>query len=166
MTLEAATRQTAHTSLFRRRVQARAGTAALTGWAVEQLNHRGFYGAWAEAPADGAPDEAVTLEELVVLLTMPQADADPRLWKLVVRTIQRGPIDVRRLARLARQERAEGLLAWLLEGLPAEEATDTTRALRAALHPRDARAPDVRYDFERLRRRPASKERLWRRPPG
>lgn len=164
MLVEAATHQTAHVSFFRRRVERLAGTDALTDWAVEELNLRGYLGAYVAQIPQRPLTPAVSLEELLVLLSMPHAEADGRHFKLIVRALQRGPIDIERLARLARQEHADTLLAWLLGGLPDSEHTPTTRALAARLHPRMTEPPDYRYDFDRLVRRPATRDQLWRRP--
>lgn len=166
MLIEAATHQSAHVSFFRRRVERLAGTAELTNWAVEELNRRGHLGAYAaDVPAQPI-NPSVTLEELLVLLAMPHAEADGRHFKLILRALQRGPIDVVRLARLGRQEHADTLLAWLLDGLPASEHTETTRALASLLRPRVTGELSYRYDFGRLVRRPASREQLWHRTRG
>ncbi len=166
MLLEAATHQTAHVSFFRRRLAPLAGGRSLTAWVVEELNVRGHLGAYGAALPQRAPNDQVSLEELVTLLAMPHTELDGRLFKLLVRTLQRGPIDVPRLARLAKQEHADTLLAWLLRHLPEGEHTETTRALAARLAPRGSGAVSYQYDFDRLVRRPASKEHLWRRPRG
>jgi hypothetical protein len=166
MLLDAATHQTPHVSFFRRRMERLAGTAALTEWAVSELNARGYFGAYGAGASVAAPTPGVSVEELLVLLAMPHAEADGRLFKLIVRTVQRGPVDVSRLARLARQEHAEALLAWLLRNLPESEHTPATRELADRLHPRGRLDVSYRYDFERLVRRPATKEQLWRRPRG
>ncbi len=158
------THQTPHTSLFRRRLERLAGGRPLNDWLVEELNRRGHLGAYANLETSGAPTEGVSLEELLVALAMPHGDADGRNWKLIVRALQKGPIDARRLARLARQERAEGLLAWLLRGLPEAEHTSTIDEVADLLRPRDTRAPSINYDFGRLVRRPATRENEWRRP--
>jgi hypothetical protein len=158
------TRQTPHMSFFRRRLERVAGARPLNDWLVEELNRRGHLGAFSAEPITGAPTPGVSLEELIVALAMPQGEADGRLWKLIVRALQQGPVDARKLARLARLERAEVLLAWLLNGLPSSERTAELTELAALLHPRDGRAPDIRYDFERLVRRPATREHAWRRP--
>jgi hypothetical protein len=116
--VEAVTHQSAHVSFFRRRLARLAGTPTLTDWAVEELNRRGYLGAYAaDVPVRPVVPE-VSLEELLVLLAMPHAEADGRHFKLIVRALQRGPVNVKRLARLARQEHADTLLAWLLNHLP------------------------------------------------
>lgn len=166
MLLDAVTHHTPHVSFFRRRLARLAGTAALTDWAVEELNLRGHFGAYGAELPTRAPTPGVTLEELVVLLAMPHAEADGRVFKLIIRALQKGPIDAARLARLARQEQAEALLAWLLRGLPETEHTPGTRELATRLSPRGTRDLDYRYDFERLRRRPATRDHLWRTPRG
>lgn len=166
MLLDAATRHARHFSFFRRRLERLAQTPALTDWAVTELNLRGYLGAYAADVPGRPPTSGVSIEELLTLLAMPHAEADGRLFKLIVRTLQRGPIDVDRLARLARQEQAEPLLAWLLRHLPEQEHTPTTRELAARLSPRGSSELDYRYDFDRLVRRPASREQLWHRPRG
>jgi hypothetical protein len=162
MLLEEATRQTAHLSFFRRRLERLARGAPLTEWLVAELNLRGYLGATGVRMPDRAPAAGVSVEALLVALAMPHTEADGRLFKLMVRTLQRGPIDVERLARLARRERADTLLAWLLAHLPESERTPTTDALAARLAPRVNAEVTYRYDFERLVRRPATRERLWR----
>lgn len=164
--VEAATHQSAHVSFFRRRLQRIAGTSALTDWAVEELNRRGHLGASAAYVPEQPITSAVSLEELLVLLAMPHAEVDGRHFKLIVRAVQRGPVDVRRLARLAKQEHADTLLAWLLRHLPESEHTESTRSLAAELRPRMPGEPSYRYDFDRLLRRPATREHLWRRTHG
>lgn len=164
--VEAATHQSAHVSFFRRRMGRVAGTADLTDWAVLELNRRGYLGAYASEVPERPLTPGVCLEELLVLLAMPHAEADGRHFKLIVRALQRGPVDVVRLARLAKQEHADTLLAWLLNGLPASEHTETTRALASLLRPRMTGALSYRYDFDRLVRRPATREHLWHRTRG
>jgi hypothetical protein len=158
------TRQTPHTSLFRRRLERLAGSRPLNDWLVDELNRRGHLGAFAADQVGGEPTAGVSLEELIVALAMPQAEADGRHWKLIVRALQRGPVDARKLARLARLERAEVLLAWLLSGVPSSELTTELAGMAELIHPRERRPPDIRYDFDRLIRRPATRENAWRRP--
>jgi hypothetical protein len=164
--LARATAQTPHTSLFRRRLECLAAGRPLDDWLVEELNRRGHWGAYTTADVAGAPSPGVSLEELIVALAMPNAEADGRHWKLIVRALQRGPFDGRRLARLARMERAEVVLAWLLRGTPQPERTAPLEALAVLLNPRCTRAPNLRYDFDRLLKRPATREDGWRRPRG
>lgn len=166
ISLEAATRQTAHVSFFRRRLERLAGDVPLTEWLVAELNLRGHLGATGVDVPARPPTPGVGLEELLVALAMPHTEADGRLFKLIVRTLQRGPVDVHRLARLARQERADALLAWLLRHLPASERTATTDALGGLLAPRMKGELAYAYDFDRLVRRPASRKQLWRAPRG
>lgn len=166
MLLDAVTHHTPHVSFFRRRIERLAATRALTDWAVAELNLRGHLGAYGADLPPRTPTPGVTLEELLVLLAMPHTEADGRLFKLIVRALQKGPVDVARLVRLAKQEQAEPLLSWLLRNLPETEHTPTTRELLARLSPRGVGEVSYRYDFDRLRRRPATREHLWRTPRG
>lgn len=133
---------------------------------MDELNLRGHFGAYAGELPTRAPTPGVALEELLTLLAMPHCEADGRLFKLIVRALQRGSFDAARLCRLARQEQAEPLLTWLLQNLPDTEHTESTRALAARLTPRGDTRVDYRYDFDRLTRRPATREQLWHRPRG
>jgi hypothetical protein len=160
------TRQTPHVSFFRRRLERVAQGRPLADWLVEELNRRGHLGAYTASEVTGAPAEQVSLEELIVALAMPHAEADARNWKLIIRALQKGPFDPATLARLAKLERADALLAWLLRGLPATERSPVLERLAALLHPRDPRDLDVRYDFTRLLRRPATREAQWRHRQG
>ncbi len=158
------TRQTPHFSLLRRRLRQRAGEVPLEDWVVAQLNRRGHRGAVGAWDVDGLVDDSVTLEELLVSLMTPDATADGRHWKLIFRAIQKGPVDLARLARLAVMERADVLLHWLVVNAPAGERTENVEALARVLHPRDTRPPTYDYDFKRLERRPALREHGWRPP--
>lgn len=158
------TSQAPHVSLFRRRLARLAGDEPVSEWVVRELNRRGHLGAFSAAGTEGAPEPTVTLEELIVALAMPHAEADGRNWKLIVRALQKGPFSPGKLARLAKLERGEVLLAWLLAGLPEQERTPELEALAKLICPRDRRPPSIRYDFGRLNKRPASSEHLWRHP--
>ena len=147
---------------------ARTGGLPLDVWLVEQSNLRGFYGAFGRNPPTTELDPALTLEAIVVGLLLPHGPADGRLLKLVVRILQSGRVDPMRLAFLARRERADAVLAWLLDKVPPAERTDPVTAIALQVsHPRGPRAPDLRYDANRLIRRPfRSSEAAWTRRPG
>lgn len=85
----------------------------------------------------------------------------------MVRILQSGGIDPARLARLARMERAEGVLHWLCLGTPDSERNKAFEAAAEpfATPPRGWRPLDLRYDFGRLIRRPfRMNEARWNRP--
>lgn len=109
-------------------------------------------------------EDRLTLEELVVGLTGPWAEADGRTLKLLLRIIQSGRLDIPRLQKLARRERAEIALHWLMTLTPESERSAGVDELAAALGgtPRGFRG--VRYDYRpsRLEGRPATAEQLWR----
>lgn len=163
-TLAQVCRQPAPRSLWYRRLRQRAGQAPVHAWLIEQANLRGFHGAY-NAQAYGAQvDPALTLEDIVVGLLSPQAPADGRTFKLVVRILQSGQLDADCLALQARRERAEGVLHWLLHLVPSAEHTPALVALREkfAMSPRGNRGVQYVYDAERLVRRPAGRQQLWR----
>jgi hypothetical protein len=148
----------AHLSFWRRGLQSRAGARDVDDWLIEQANLRGFHGAWV-MPSGCTRDADLSLEEIVVGLCAPQATADGRVFKLVVRIAQSGKIDPARLARLARMERADGVLHWLFRGVPEVERTAAFLRVAAAFAapPRGYRPPRYRYDFGRLVRRPGQR---------
>jgi hypothetical protein len=113
--------------------------------------------------AEGPPTPGLSNEELVVALLMPQAEADARTWKLVVRMLQSERLEVSPLATLARHERAEVMLHWLLGKLPPSERTGGIEAVAAALRPaRGGSTIKVVWDPSRLVKRVATGEKLWR----
>jgi len=140
-----------------------ANSATLEDWVVAELNRRGYLGAFGPTSLEGAPSEGVYDEELIVALCMPDSTNEGRHWKLVVRAIQTGTLNLARLSRLATMERADVLLAWLMQGVPAPERNEPIEALTAMLRPRGA-LPKMDYDFSRLIRQPAQREHGWRRP--
>ena len=137
-------------------------------WLVEQANQRGFFGAFGVAAPIDAPDPSVTLEAIVCGLLQPHGVADGRLFKLVVRILQSGQVDTRALSALARRERSDHVLAWLLDRVPEAERNGPLEAARAAIHPpRGHRAPRMVYDGQRLIRRPfRASEAPWTLRPG
>jgi len=153
----------AHRSFFRRTLAARARPVEapldpVHEYLVDQANLRGFFGAWSNRADRGQLDPALALEDIVVGLLQPHAPADLRALKLVLRILQSGWIDCRRLLLLARRERALPLLAWLLDLVPEPERTAPVAELLRRLRdnpPRDPRRPRFRYDPQRLVRRPA-----------
>jgi hypothetical protein len=154
-------------SFWYRTLVRRAGTRPVHDWLVEQANLRGFYGAFGPSEVVGAHDPSLSLEEVVVALVAPLAPVDGRTFKLVVRILQSGRVDARRLHWLARRERADRLLHWLLELVPREERNDALEAVAApfAMPPRAYRAPSIVYDARRLVRRVAGRGDLWRTRP-
>lgn len=155
--------QSPHLSMLRRRLAALAGTSDLHGWLIDEANRRGFFGAFNRVKAEGPPTPGLSHEELVVALLMPQAEADARTWKLVVRMLQSERLDASLLATLARHERAEVMLHWLLRQLPSSERTGGIEAVAAALRPpRGMPTVTVVWDPSRLVKRVATGEKLWR----
>lgn len=137
----------------------------LEDWLIAQANARGVHGAWVIG-GPVARDERLTFEDIVVGLCMPHAVADVRVFKLVLRILQTGMVDGPRLARLARMERAEGVLHWLCAGVPAAERNPAFEEIAAcfALVPRGWRELRLTYDFGRLLRRPFRlEEASWNR---
>src|SRR5687767_9086481 len=112
-------RQPLHRSFWRSALEARAGGAALDVWLVEQANRHGILGAVGPVLPVGPPE--VDLETVVVGLSMPHGVVDGRLFKLLLRIVQSGRLDPDRLALLARRERADHVLWWLLERIPDPE---------------------------------------------
>ncbi|MDX2010053.1 MAG: hypothetical protein SFW67_07685 [Myxococcaceae bacterium] len=112
------------------------------------------------------PTDGITDEEVLVALLMPQAEADARTWKLVVRMLQSGRLDPLRLASLARRERGDVMLAWLLARVPRTEWGPALEAVTQALRPPGHLGPvTVVWDASRLVRRPLTKGTSWRRTP-
>jgi hypothetical protein len=126
---------------------------------VEQANLRGFFGAFGPDAPKGPIDESLTLEEIVCGLLAPQGPADGRLFKLVLRILQSGRVDPTNLALLARRERADHVLVWLLAGVPAVERNPAIDAVASTMGcPRGHRPPRFDYDMNRLLRRPFRRE--------
>lgn len=160
-TYREAARQPAHRSLFREALARRARPAGdadpVHEYLIDQANLRGFHGAYSGRADLGTLDAALTLEEIIVGLLQPHAPAEGRVLKLVVRMLQSGQVDPDRLLFLARREIATGVLAWLVDLVPAAERNEHLERLGAMLRrhpPRHARPPNVRYDPRRLVRRP------------
>ncbi|MBI5548286.1 MAG: hypothetical protein HY901_30770 [Deltaproteobacteria bacterium] len=153
-------------SFWRAALQRRAGARPLQDWLVEQANLRGFLGAYNRQEPSGALDGDLTLEDIVVALCAPQAPAEGRVFKLVLRILQSGRLDLRHLAWLARREMATPVLWWLLERIPDAERTPPVQATILALGgpPRGYRGLDYDYDPQRLVRRPYQREQPWRTP--
>lgn len=166
------TLQTAHRSIWRERfaVHAVAHTSAdpVLDWLVDQANLRGFCGA-VNAVARSELYPGLSIEEIVVGCLTPDAVADGRVLKLVVRILQSNDVDVPGLLLLARRERAERLLYWLVGGTPEEERTGALPRLCdhfEALPPRGYVPVRYAYDFGRLRKRAATAGHLrWKPAP-
>jgi hypothetical protein len=163
-TIAERTRATMHRSFFRERLQRLAGDRSIVDWLVEEANVRGHFGVTTLEVPTRAPTPGLSNEEIVAGLLMPHGELDTRLFKLVLRMIQRGPIDPRKLWLEARKERADPLLFWLLERVPTEERTPGVERVTAAhpLVPRGYRPLPIHYDPRRLIRRPATRETTWR----
>jgi hypothetical protein len=153
-----------HRSFFREKLQRLAGEQALDDWLVDEANVRGHVGAISATLTDRPPTAAVSDESLVVALLMPHTPADGRLFKLVVRMLQKAALDPQALWFQARRERAEPVLHWLLQQIPASERTGAVAALAAltSTPPRGYRGLNFNYDGSRLLRRPATKESVWK----
>jgi hypothetical protein len=163
-TLAHMSRLPAHRSLWYASLVRRAAAAPVHDWLVEQANLRGFFGAYGSQSYADSPDPSLELEEVIVGLLAPQAPADGRTLKLVVRMLQSGQVNADRLRHWARRERAEGILYWLLDLVPQEELTPELIEIRAHFTkpPRGHRGVEYAYDPQRLVRRPATRDHLWR----
>ncbi len=162
LTFARATRLPPHWSAFWAELCRRAGAAdQVADWLIAQANARGFHGAYVNR--EEAVDPWLALEDLVVGLLMPHSELDARIIKLITRILQSGELDAAKLGFRARRERADIGLAWVLKLVPASERTAPLVAISEALRPARGSA-EVRfnYDPQRLVRRPASKEQLWR----
>jgi hypothetical protein len=161
------TSQSPHLSLFRRRVARIAGQPVeLHSWLIDEANRRGYFGAFNRVRAEGLPTSGIMDEEVVVALLMPDAEADGRTWKLVVRMLQAGRLNPTRLSTLARRERADVMLQWLLEKVPSSERCPPLNAVQAALRaPRHVTPVAVVWDASRLVRQPLIRGTEWRRKP-
>lgn len=166
-TLAEACRQPAFRSLWYERLRRQAGSGPPHDWLIDQANLRGFHGAYNSKVHAESPDRSLTDEELLVGLLSPHAPADGRTLKLVVRMLQSSRLNPRRLELLARRERASGVLHWLLRLIPESERTESVRELQKifATPPRGDRGVAYDYDPQRLVRRPATREQLWRTKP-
>lgn len=156
-------RTLAHRSFFRLGLEGKArpvppGQDPVHEYLIDQANLRGYRGAFSERSDLGTEDPGLSLEEIVVGLIHPAAPAEPRVLKLIVRILQSGRLDLRRLHLLARRERALANLAWLVEQIPPEERTASIEEFEIVLDrqpPRERRRPTLRYDPSRLLRRKA-----------
>ncbi len=153
-----------HRSFFRERVGRMAGAGALDDWLVEEANVRGYLGAVGSVVPDRAPTIGLSDEELIIALLMPHTPTDGRLFKLVVRMLQRATFDPQSLWFQARRERADRVLYWVLQQVPELERVTGVSALLAVISgpPRGYRGLKFNYDGSRLLRRPATKESVWR----
>lgn len=162
-TLGSVSLQTPHRSFWRAGLEARNPGLPLHEVLVQQANLRGFMGAWSARPPSLPLEPEIGLEEIVVGLCCPQAPAEARLFKLVLRILQSGRVDPRRLLLLAKRERASVVLYWLISLVPDSERNPAFE--RIAEHflqpPRGYRPLDYRYDAGRLRRRPLEVEARW-----
>ena len=162
LTFAAAARIPVHWSGFWSELVRRSGGARqVTNWLIAQANARGFHGAFVNR--EEAIDSWLTLEDVVVGLLMPHAELDARVVKLVVRLLQSSQLDAAKLAFRARRERADIALAWVLSLIPETERNPAVLSLAKLLRPPRGNAQvHFSYDSQRLVRRPASKDHLWR----
>jgi hypothetical protein len=151
-----------HWSAFRVRLTRKAGGSSLvTNWLIAQANARGFHGA--AVTLEAAVDPSLDLEDLVVGLMMPHAELDARVVKLVVRLLQSARLDPAKLAFRARRERADLALYWVLGVIPEGERNEAVRVFAGHLRaPRVTTGVEFDYDPQRLVRRAASRDHLWR----
>jgi hypothetical protein len=154
----------AHRSFFRERLTRLAGARGLEDWLLEEANVRGHLGAVGTSVPERDPTRAVSDADLIVALLMPHNEVDGRLFKLVVRMLQRAPIDPQLLWFHARRERADRVLYWLLNLVPEAERTERLGALMAACPAQPRGYVGLRFNYAnaRLLRRPATKESVWR----
>jgi hypothetical protein len=155
-------RSTRHRSFFRERLQRLAGERSLTDWLVEEANVRGYFGAMGVEVPQRPPTPGLRDEALVAALLMPHAVLDVRLFKLVIRLLQRGTVDKERLWLEARKERADSTLYWLLQQVPAAERTPELLRVLPSAPPRGYRPLPIDYDGRRLLRRAATKASTWK----
>jgi hypothetical protein len=108
-------------------------------------------------------EPSLGLEDLVVGLLRLTAPVEARLFKLVVRVLQSGKVSAPRLHLLARRERVDHVVHWLVGVVPARERTPAFEVVAKAFDapPRGYRGMNYRYDALRLVRRPATRESLW-----
>ena len=147
--------QSAHRSFWRarlaRKAEAYPGPTAVLDWLVDQANLRNFSGA-VNAVCRGVLDPSLTLEEIVVGLLTPDATAEGRILKLATRILQ-SELDLEKLLLLAKRERAERLLSWLVSGIPEQERFGTVPSVLAVFGqspPRGGARVRYDYDFGRL----------------
>ncbi len=151
-----------HWSAFWHRLsQSAGGSSQVTNWLIAQANARGFHGAFVNR--EQAVDASLGLEDLVVGLLMPHAELDARVIKLVVRLLQSTQLDAAKLVFRARRERADIALAWVLNLVPEGELTAPVVGVAKLFRkPRGDAHVRFNYDPQRLVRRPATKDHLWR----
>ncbi len=113
---------------------------------------------------DRTPTLRVSDEEIVVALLMPHASVDGRVFKLIVRLLQRTSLDAKSLWFLARRERADRVLYWLSHSVPQSERAGSIVPLLACCPgpPRGYQGLRFNYDASRLIRRVATKESVWK----
>ena len=111
------------------------------------------HGCWSDVPLQG-----------LVGLLMPHIAVDGRLFKLVIRLLQRASVDSRALWFEAKRERADRVLYWLVQQVPEVECVGCIPSVIATCpgEPRGYRGLMFNYDGNRLIRRPATKESVWR----
>lgn len=153
-----------HRSFFRERLQRLAGERKLEDWLVDEANVRGYLGAVGQRISDRAPTPNLADADLIVALLMPHSEVDGRLFKLVVRMLQRAAIVPSVLWFRARRERADVVLYWLLKLVPEGERSPLIVALMECCPtpPRGYQGVRFNYSSARLLRRPATKESVWR----
>ncbi|MFN0061410.1 MAG: hypothetical protein ACKVPX_02670 [Myxococcaceae bacterium] len=163
-TLASLAQMPAPRSFWRQRIAERASPLGVHEYLIDEANLRGFWGAFRAVTPTRPIDTLLTIEDVVVGLLAPQAPADARIFKLVLRVLQRAEFDTGRLMLRARREYAGAALFWLLSQIPNEESTPAILNLRAAFGtgPRGYRGLRYRFDPSRLHSRRARKGDLWR----
>jgi hypothetical protein len=152
-------------SYWRRSLEERTQPLSVHEYLIDEANMRGFWGAYRSNSVMRPPDEKLELEDIVVGLLAPQAPAEARVFKLVLRILQSHRLNAPKLILRAKRERALGALYWLLAQVPSEERNAAIQELSECIphSPRGYRALRYLYEPQRLVRRPATKEALWRR---
>ncbi|MGQ0507195.1 MAG: hypothetical protein ACT4TC_17945 [Myxococcaceae bacterium] len=164
--LSEALRQTMPRSLWRERLSTRASPLPVHEYLIDEANLRGFFGAFREQTPQREVDSSLDIEDVVVGLLEPQAPLEGRIFKLVLRILQSGKVSAPKLLLRAKRERADFALCWLLRLVPQPERNEAVGLLNEQIRePRAYRGLDYRYDPQRLIRRPARKDDLWRKPP-
>ena len=151
-----------HWSAFWNRITRSAGgPEQITNWLIAQANARDFHGAVVNRVEP--IDASLEVEDLVVGLLMPHAELDARVIKLVVRLLQSSQLDVAKLVFRARRERADIALTWVLSLVPEGEQSAPVVAVAKSLRkPRGDAQVRFNYDPQRLVRRAATRDHLWR----
>jgi hypothetical protein len=163
-TLADVSRSPSARSFWRERVASVAAPQPVHDYFIDEANLRGYWGAFRASTPERPIDATLELEDIVVGLLAPQAPAEARIFKLVLRILQSGRLSARKLLHRARRERAVTTLYWLLRRVPEEERTPAIAELSEVFSaaPRGYRELAFRFEPSRLIRRVATKEDFWR----